>query len=104
MHELVNLLVVTPLGVKHLRHYLLICEQFQIILPLIFKKFYYSEVDYDDQYISIIKTPTKKDLSDAEIVAKINIPDSLNDIQLFLNGDKLVILGSRYASKSDSIL
>jgi len=66
--------------------------------------FYYSEVSYKDRYISIIKTPTKKDLSDAEIVAKINIPDSLNDIQLFLNGDKLVILGSRYASKSDSIL
>jgi hypothetical protein len=61
-------------------------------------------VDYDDQYISIIKTPTKKDLSDAEVVAKINIPESLNNIQLFLNGDKLVILGTRYASKSDSIL
>ena len=66
--------------------------------------FYYSEPDYDNQYISIIKTPTKKDLSDAEIIAKINIPDSLNNIQLFLNWDKLVILGSRYASKSDSIL
>jgi hypothetical protein len=66
--------------------------------------FYYSEVDYDDKYISIIKTPTKNDLSDAEIVAKINIPDSLSNIQLFLNGDKLVILGTRYASKSDSIL
>ena len=66
--------------------------------------FYYSEVDYDDQYISIIKTPTKNDLSDAELVAKINIPDSLNNIQLFLNGDKLVILGTRYASKSNSIL
>ncbi len=66
--------------------------------------FYYSEVDYNDQYISIIKAPTEKDLSDAEIVAKINIPDSLNNIQLFLNWDKLVILGSRYAGKSDSIL
>ena len=66
--------------------------------------FYYSEVSYDDKYISIIKTPTKKDLSDAEVVAKINIPDSLRNIQLFLNGDKLVILGTRYASKSDSIL
>ena len=33
--------------------------------------FYYSEVDYDDQYVSIIKTPTKKDLSDAEVLAKI---------------------------------
>jgi hypothetical protein len=28
----------------------------------------------------------------------------LSNIQLFLNGDKLVILGTRYASKSDSIL
>lgn len=66
--------------------------------------FYYSEVDYNDKYISIIKTPTKNDLSDAEIVAKINIPDSLNNIQLFLNWNKLVILGTRYASKADSIL
>ena len=66
--------------------------------------FYYSKPDYDEQYISIIKTPTKSDLSDAEIIAKINIPDSLNNIQLFLNGDKLVILGSRYTSKYDSIL
>ena len=66
--------------------------------------FYYSEVDYDDQYISVIKTPTKPDLSDTEIVAKINIPDSLDNIQLFLNWDKLIILGTRYASKSDSIL
>jgi len=66
--------------------------------------FYYSEIDYDKGYISIIKTPTNKDLSDAEIVAKINIPSSLYDIQLFLNGNKLIILGSRYASKSDSIL
>ena len=66
--------------------------------------FYYSEPNYDEQYISIIKTPTKKDLSDAEIVAKINIPDSIRDVQLFLNGNKLIILGSRYASKSDSIL
>ena len=66
--------------------------------------FYYSEVSYYDKYISIIKTPTKKDLSDAEVIAKINIPDSLRNIQLFLNWDKLIILGSRYASKFDSIL
>ena len=66
--------------------------------------FYYSEAKYNDRYISIIKTPTNKDLSDAEVVAKINIPDSLRDIQLFLNWNKLVILGSRYASKSDSVL
>ena len=66
--------------------------------------FYYSEESYNNRYISIIKAPTKNDLSDAEIVAKINIPDSLSNIQLFLNGDKLVILGTRYASKSDSIL
>ena len=66
--------------------------------------FYYSEPDYNEKYISIIKTPTKKDLSDAEIVAKINIPDSIRNVQLFLNWNKLVILGTRYASKSDSIL
>ena len=66
--------------------------------------FYYSEVNYNEGYISIIKTPTKKDLSDAEIVAKINIPSSIYNIQLFLNGNKLIILGTRYASKSDSIL
>ena len=66
--------------------------------------FYYSEPNYNEKYISIIKTPTKKDLSDAEIVAKINIPDSIRNVQLFLNWNKLVILGTRYASKSDSIL
>ena len=66
--------------------------------------FYYSEADYNDRYISIIKTPTSKDLSDAEIVAKINIPSSIYNTQLFLNGNKLIILGTRYASKSDSIL
>ena len=63
-----------------------------------------SEADYNDRYISIIKTPTSKDLSDAEIVAKINIPSSIYNTQLFLNGNKLIILGTRYASKSDSIL
>lgn len=66
--------------------------------------FYYSQAEYNDRYISIIKAPTENDLSDAEILAKINIPDSLSNIQLFLNGDKLVILGSRYTSKYDSIL
>jgi uncharacterized secreted protein with C-terminal beta-propeller domain len=66
--------------------------------------FYYSEASYNDRYISIIKTPTQNDLSDAEVIAKINIPESLNNIQLFLNGNKLIILGSRYASKYDSIL
>ncbi len=66
--------------------------------------FYYSEAEYNNRYISIIKTPTQSDLSDAEIAAKINIPDSLNDIQLFLNGNKLVILGTRYANKSESVL
>jgi hypothetical protein len=66
--------------------------------------FYYSEIDYNDKYISIIKTPIEKDLSDAEIVGKINIPSSLSDIQLFLNENKLIILGSRYTSKSSSIL
>ena len=66
--------------------------------------FYYSEIEYDDKYVSIIKTPTKKDLSDAELISKIKIPDNLDNIQLFLNEDKLIILGSRYTSKSDSIL
>ena len=66
--------------------------------------FYYSEETYNNRYISVIKTPTKNDLSDAEILAKINIPDSLSNIQLFLNEDKLIILSSRYSSKSDSIL
>ena len=66
--------------------------------------FYYSEPDYNEKYISIIKTPTTKDLSDAEIAAKITIPNSIYNTQLFLNGNKLVILGTRYASKSDSIL
>ena len=66
--------------------------------------FYYSEVDYNNKYISIIKTPIKKDLTDAEVITKINIPDTLYNIQLFLNGDKLIILWTRYASKSDSIL
>jgi hypothetical protein len=42
-------------------------------------------VNYNDKYIFIIKTPTEKDLSDAELVSKIKIPDSLDDIQLFLN-------------------
>lgn len=66
--------------------------------------FYYSEPDYNEKYISIIKTPTKNDLSDAEIAAKITIPSSIYNTQLFLNGNKLVILWTRYASKSDSIL
>ena len=66
--------------------------------------FYYAEPDYSEKYVSIIKTPTNKDLSDAEIVAKINIPSSIYNTQLFLNGNKLIILGTRYASKSDSIL
>ena len=66
--------------------------------------FYYAEPSYNDKYISIIKTPRKSDLSDAEVVAKINIPSSINNTQLFLNWDKLVILGTRYTSKYDSIL
>jgi len=66
--------------------------------------FYYAEPDYNEKYVSIIKTPTNKDLSDAEIAAKINIPSSIYNTQLFLNGNKLIILGTRYASKSDSIL
>ena len=66
--------------------------------------FYYSNTDYAKWYISIIKAPTKKDLSDAEIVAKINIPSWLYNIQLFLDGNKLVILGSRDAANYDSAL
>ena len=66
--------------------------------------FYYAEADYSNKYVSIIKTPRKSDLSDAEIIAKINIPDSIYNTQLFLNWNKLVILGSRYTAKYDSIL
>ena len=66
--------------------------------------FYYSEPRYNDSYISIIKTPTKSDLSDAELITKIEIPSSLYDIQLFLNWDKLIILWSRYASSYNSVL
>ena len=66
--------------------------------------FYYSEVSYNNKYISVIKTPLKEDLSDAEIISKIKIPDNLSNIQLFLYNDRLIILASRYDSKSDSIL
>ena len=66
--------------------------------------FYYSQVDYNDKYISIIKTPRQSNLSDAQIVWKIKIPNSLYDIQLFLNEDKLVILGSRSSSANNTVL
>lgn len=66
--------------------------------------FYYAEPSYNEKYISIIKTPRQTDLSDAELISKIEIPDSINDIQLFLNWNKLIIIWSRYTSKYDSIL
>ena len=59
--------------------------------------FYY--VPYDaagKSYVAIIKTPTQSDLQDAEIVKRIAIPNTLSNVQLFLQGDKLVILASRY--------
>ena len=66
--------------------------------------FYYTQESYNNKYISIIKTPRKSDLSDSEIVSKIKIPDSLYNIQLFLYGNKLVILWHRYASNYDTVL
>ena len=66
--------------------------------------FYYSEEDYNNKYVSIIKTPRESDLSDAEILYKIQIPDNLYNIQLFLNWNKLIILWSRYSSNYDSVL
>ena len=66
--------------------------------------FYYTQESYNNKYISIIKTPRKNDLSDSEIVSKIKIPDSLYNIQLFLYGNKLVILWHRYASNYDTVL
>ena len=66
--------------------------------------FYYSYVDYNNKYISIIKTPRQSDLSDAQIINKIKIPNSLYDIQLFLNENKLVILGSRSSSTNNTVL
>jgi len=73
--------------------------------------FYYTQNDnvyrsyYDGQssYISIIKTPKKADLSDAEIMKKIKIPATLHNIQLFLQDKYLLILGTRY-SPTDSVL
>ena len=66
--------------------------------------FYFSEENYNNQYISIIKTPRKSDLSDAEILYKIEIPNKLRNIQLFLNWNKLIILWSRSTSSYDSVL
>jgi uncharacterized secreted protein with C-terminal beta-propeller domain len=61
--------------------------------------FYYVNEDYgQESYISIIKTPKNVYLNDAEIVKKIAIPDSLSNIQLFLQESSLVILATRYTS------
>lgn len=66
--------------------------------------FYYSNKNYGSEgVISIIKTPQKSDLSDAEVVKRIKIPSSLSNVQLFLQANQLIILGNRY-SYSDSIL
>lgn len=70
--------------------------------------FYYVEHDTvyksffegKSSYVAIVKTPTQVDLQDAEIVKKIAIPSSLNNVQLFLQGDKLIILASRYTNYS----
>jgi hypothetical protein len=53
--------------------------------------------------ISIIKIPTSQDLKDAEVVKKIVLPQTLSDIQLFLQDEYLIILATRYAS-TDSFL
>ena len=66
--------------------------------------FYFAEESYNNQYISIIKTPRKSDLSDAEVLYKIEIPNKLRNIQLFLNWNKLIILWSRSTSSYDSVL
>ena len=66
--------------------------------------FYYAQPSYNNKYIEIIKTPKQNDLSDAEIVSKIEIPENLYNIQLFIYWTKLVILWNRNASNYDSIL
>lgn len=67
--------------------------------------FYYADAGYNSQnnYISIIKTPKKADLTDAEIVKKIKIPTALSNIQLFLQDQQLIILGSK-RSETESLL
>lgn len=66
--------------------------------------FYYTQENYSTAYISIIKAPKNSDLSDAEISAKIKIPENLHNIQLFLNWNKLVILWSRYSKNYDDVM
>ncbi len=68
--------------------------------------FYYVERDAaNNAYVAVVKTPKNADLQDAELVKKISIPSSLNGVQLFLQGDHLVILANRYSEYStDSVL
>jgi hypothetical protein len=66
--------------------------------------FYYANTNYgNDSYISILKAPKKADLSDAEVLKKITIPATLSNIQLFLQNNYLIILGTRY-SQTESVL
>jgi len=58
----------------------------------------------NQKYVSVIKAPTTSDLQDAEIVKKILIPTSLSNVQLFLQGDILVILASRYSNIQSDVL
>ena len=69
--------------------------------------FYYVDNPYTslkNHHISIIKTPQQNDLKDAQVVKKIALPASLNNIQLFLQGDKLIILAARYSYDTSSLL
>jgi uncharacterized secreted protein with C-terminal beta-propeller domain len=55
--------------------------------------FYHVDSGYrQDSYIAILQTPKKSDLSDAQLVKKIRIPSTLQNIQLFLQDDYLIIL------------
>ncbi|MDD3868610.1 MAG: beta-propeller domain-containing protein, partial [Candidatus Absconditabacteria bacterium] len=77
--------------------------------PEIFKSngkylFYYVQDSTNQKYVSVIKAPTTSDLQDAEIVKKILIPTSLSNVQLFLQGDILVILASRYSNIQSDVL
>ena len=65
---------------------------------------YRSYTEGKSSYVAIIKTPKQSDLQDAEIVRKIAIPSSLSNVQLFLQGNKLIILASRYSYTASSVL
>lgn len=62
--------------------------------------YYVQDAVTKESYVSIIKTPTQSNLKDAAIVKKIRVPGSLTNVQLFLQGDYLIILASRYSDGS----